>query len=87
MISEEEFDVFQGQLVELGQKNFQLKEQLDELVAVDSELAKLKGEHEACEGDREEMRARHAPNVQRRASAQADAASRRLSTARNQDRC
>ena len=32
MITEEEFSVFQNQLIELGQENFRLKEQLEDLM-------------------------------------------------------
>lgn len=63
MLSEEEFTVFQNQLVELGQENFKLKEQLDNLQAANAELPKLKQQIEQCEKQRDEMRMRHTQSV------------------------
>lgn len=64
MLSEEEFTVFQNQLVELGTENFKLKEQLDNLQAQNAELPKLKQQIEQCERQRDEMRLRHTQSVE-----------------------
>ena len=89
MLTEEEFSVFQNQLIELGEVNFRLKEELDGLVAKNAELPKLKSELEECEKQREEMRANHSHSIsvlkeelaqlQKKASEQAEANSRKIS--------
>ncbi|OHT01361.1 hypothetical protein TRFO_07600 [Tritrichomonas foetus] len=88
MLTEEEFSVFQNQLIELGQENFRLKEQLDDLLAKNAELPKLKKELEECEKQREEMRATHTQSIQvlkeelaklqKKASEQAEANSKKI---------
>ena len=64
MLSEEEFTVFQNQLVEIGQENFKLKEQLDFLQEQNAELPKLKSQIAECERQKDEMRLRHSQSVQ-----------------------
>ena len=64
MLSEEEFTVFQNQLVEIGQENFKLKEQLDFLQEQNAELPKLKSQIAECERQKDEMRLRHTQSVQ-----------------------
>lgn len=86
--SVEEFTVFQIKLAELGQENFRLEEQLDELKAMNAELPELKAELESCEKQRQEMRARHQnslqvlkdelTNIQKKATEQAEANSRKI---------
>jgi chromosome segregation ATPase len=88
MLTEEEFAVFQSQLVELGQENFRLKEQLDALQQANSELPALKQELEACEKEREDNRIKHnaalqklkdeLTTLQKRAAEQAETSSRKL---------
>lgn len=60
MITEEEFNVFQSQLVDLGQQNFKLKEELDILTEKNAELPKLKAELAELESSRESAKERHA---------------------------
>ena len=64
MISEEEFSVFQNQLIQLGQENFRLKEKLEKLLQKNADLPKLKAELEECEKRREEMKAKHTSTIQ-----------------------
>ena len=49
MISEEEFNVYQNQLLKFGQENASLKDQIKELRAANKDLPRLKQELEANE--------------------------------------
>lgn len=64
MLTEEEFAVFQEQLVELGQENFRLKEELDSLVAQNAEIPKLKAEIEECDSRKAQMAKEHAETIE-----------------------
>lgn len=64
MITESEFYVFQNQLIELGQENSRLKDELDKLLKKNADLPKLKAELEECERRREEMKAKHTHTIE-----------------------
>jgi chromosome segregation ATPase len=88
MLTEEEFAVFQAQLVDLGTENFRLKEQLEALQLANADLPKLKAELESCEKQRDEMRVQHAlalqqlkdelAALQKKAAEQAESSSKKL---------
>ena len=94
MITEEEFNVFQSQLVDLGQRNFRLQSERDELLEKNAQLPKLKTELADTQTSRSEMKERlskqlqdlkqELETLQRRASEQAEENSKRIADRKSQ---
>ena len=63
MWSEEEFTIFQMKLVELGQENFQLKEQIATVKKENADFDNLSAELQKLEQQRDESRERHEQSV------------------------
>lgn len=63
MWSEEEFTIFQMKLVELGQENFQLKEQIATVKKENADFDDLTAELQKLEQQRDESRERHQQSV------------------------
>lgn len=63
MISEKEFNALQGELAELGQEVFSIKDDLEMLQQKNEEISKLKAKLSEIENRREEERKKHEENM------------------------
>lgn len=64
MYSEEEFSVYQNELLKLGEENAALKDELKELRAANKDIPKLKQELEQNEKERQEVQGKHMQDIE-----------------------
>ena len=78
MATEEEFNQVQEQLVEIGQQNFALKEDLDRLLAANKKIPKLKQQLSDLEKEKDTLRRLHEKEM-KELSAQLEEAKKKVS--------